>query len=241
MDETDWASELREFATISPRKSLADEAADSLREFILLGKLEPGVTVPERELATALGISRTPLKEALRILEIEGLVVYSATRRPSVADPTLEELAENLAVIGALEALAGELACARASDEEIVKVAELCDQMIKAPPDTSALEFFRLDMDFHQTIVRAARNVPLQESHNRYNARLWRARFISSKFRAGRDSTLGQHEDIVEALLRRDADDVARHLRQHLATAVQNIAYAQSIIKSEATSGEKDT
>lgn len=240
MEESDWASELREFATISPRRSLADEAAESLREFILLGKLEPGVPVPERDLAKALGISRTPLKEALRILEIEGLVVYSATRRPSVADPTLEELAENLAVIGALEALAGELACVRATDPEIAHVAGLCGQMTKAPPETSALEFFRLDMEFHQTIVRSARNAPLLESHNRYNARLWRARFISSKFRAGRGSTLGQHEDIVAALQRRDATEVARHLRQHLETAVENIAYAHSILKRDATSGEKD-
>jgi len=240
MDKSDWASELREFAAISPRRSMADEAADSLREFILLGKLEAGVPVPERDLATALGISRTPLKEALRILETEGLVVYSATRRPSVADPTLEELAENLAVIGALEALAGELACVRATDDEIERIADLCDQMIKAPPYASALEFFRLDMEFHQTIVRSARNAPLLESHNRYNARLWRARFISSEFGDGRDSTLGQHQDIAAALQKRDATVVARHLRQHLETAVKNIAYAQSIIKREATSGKKD-
>ena len=64
-----WTKELKEFAEIGPRKSLADEAADTLREFILLGKLPPGAPVPERDLSEALGISRTPLKEALRIIE----------------------------------------------------------------------------------------------------------------------------------------------------------------------------
>lgn len=238
MAQSSWTSELREFSTIGPRRSLAEEAADTLREFILLGKLEAGQPVPERDLATALGISRTPLKEALRILETEGLVTYSATRRPSVANPTLEELGENLAVIGVLEALAGELACARAKDEEIAAVAGLCERMIKAPDDIDPLDFFRWDMDFHQAIVDAARNAPLRETHKKFNARLWRARFISSKFRAGRDSTLGQHEDIVAALQSRNARETAHHLRVHLETAVKNIAYAQSILKRETQSKE---
>ena len=76
MSDAVWTKELKEFADIGPRKSLAEEAADTLREFILLGKLPPGEPVPERDLAEALGISRTPLKEALRILEVEGLITY---------------------------------------------------------------------------------------------------------------------------------------------------------------------
>ena len=75
MGDTAQAEELREIGGIGPRKSLADRAADTLRELILLGKLPPGVAVSERELADALRISRTPLKEALRILENEGLIV----------------------------------------------------------------------------------------------------------------------------------------------------------------------
>lgn len=227
MAETSWAEELKAHGAIPPRRNLSEEAADTLREFILLGKLAPGMPVPERDLAEALGVSRTPLKEALRILENEGLVVYGPTRRPRVADPTLEELAENLAVLGVLEALAGELACTHATDEEISRVTELCNRMSQAPIETDPLDFFKWDMEFHKTIIRSARNAPLLESHNLFNARLWRARFISSKLRTGRDSTLGQHEDIVEALQRRDPDETARHLRRHLETAVSNIAKAK--------------
>lgn len=230
MAEASWADELRARGAIPPRRSLAEEAANTLREFILLGKLAPGMPVPERDLAEALGISRTPLKEALRILENEGLVVYGPTRRPRVADPTLEELAQNLAVLGVLEALAGELACANATDEEIARVTELCNRMSNAPIGTDPLEFFKWDMEFHKTIIRAARNAPLLESHNLFNARLWRARFISSKLRTGRNSTLGQHEDIVDALQRRDATATAGHLRRHLETAVSNIAKAKDQI-----------
>lgn len=239
MSEASWTDELRARGAIPPRRSLAEEAANTLREFILLGKLAPGMAVPERDLAEALGISRTPLKEALRILENEGLVVYGRTRRPRVADPTLEELAQNLAVLGVLEALAGELACANATDDEIARVTELCNRMSGAPIGTDPLEFFKWDMEFHKTIIRSARNAPLLESHNLFNARLWRARFISSKLRTGRDSTLGQHEDIVDALQKRDAAATAGHLRRHLETAVSNIAKAKGQLDQNSDPDER--
>lgn len=231
-----WTSELRAFGVIPPRKSLAEEAADSLREFILLGKLEAGMAVPERDLAEALGVSRTPLKEALRILEHEGLVVYGTTRRPRIADPSLEELAQNLAVLGTLEALAGELACTQATDAEIDKAFRLERKMGSAKNDTDPLEFFRWDMALHQIIVDSARNAALSETHKMLNARLWRARFISSKMRTGRDSTLGQHEDILAALKARDGAECARQLRRHLETAITNIAAAQALLSERSTS-----
>lgn len=236
MSETAWADELREIGSIGPRKSLAEQAADMLREFILLGKLAPGVAVPERELAAALNISRTPLKEALRILEHEGLIAYGPTRRPRVANPSLEEVAQNLAVLGALEALAGELACEMATDAEIAKAAELEERMRLAELDTDPLKFFRWDMDFHSTIVQAARNAPLIASHRTYNARLWRARFISSKTRTARDRTLGQHEDILAALQARDGKACAMHMRRHLEVAIINITAAQKKLEAKDSS-----
>ena len=87
-----------------PRATLAEVAADKLRELILLEKLAPGASISEREISTALGISRTPLRSALAILEQDGLVNYSVTRRPRVADPSVESITENLQVMRALEA-----------------------------------------------------------------------------------------------------------------------------------------
>jgi len=122
-----------------PRKSLAEEAADALHNLILLEKLAPGAAIPERELAEALGISRTPLRDAMHLLAIEGLVEYSATRRPRVANPSIEELTQNLAVLGALEALAGQEACAHATDAEIARaVAARCASTTKSSPPWSA-------------------------------------------------------------------------------------------------------
>lgn len=209
-----------------PRATLVEIAADKLREFILLEKLPAGAAISERDVAAALGISRTPLRGALAILEQDGLVEYSVTRRPRVADPSLAALSEDLVVMGALEALAGELACANAGDHDIAEVVELQRRMEEGSGTLEPLEFFKTDMRMHQAIVRAAGNRPLIETHSKYNARLWRARFMSSRRSAGRERTLAEHAAIAEALGRRDAEATARALRAHLASAVTNISVA---------------
>lgn len=211
---------------IAPRRSLADEAADKLREAILLEQLAPGTPVPERELSEAMGISRTPLKDALRILEVEGLVEYGPTRRPRVANPSLETLRDNISVLGALEALAGELACAMATDEDLAIIADHARRMDAEGGDP--LEFFNKDMAFHSAIVAAARNAPLAETHRQYNARLWRARFMSSRQIDRRANTQAEHARIVNALLARDAATTSQALRAHLRSTIENIARLQA-------------
>lgn len=223
-----WLETLKVEGGVKPRKTLAEEAADNLREFILLGKLAPGIAIPERDLAEALGVSRTPLREALRNLEVEGLVEFSATRRPRVADPSLHELTQYISVLGALEALAGETACAEATLTEVAEIARLATQMEKKSEQLQPLEFFRLDMQFHAAIVEASRNEPLIETHRQYNARLWRARFLSSRQAERRDTTLAEHAQISLALQKRDAIETRRALRDHLKTTINNIEYIHS-------------
>ena len=219
--ESNIVSIVNESVQVPERRSLSEEAADALRELILLEKLAPGTPVPERDLAEGLGISRTPLKDALRILEVEGLIEYSATRRPRVADPSVEELRDYITVLGGLEALAGEIACKVATDEEI---AAICDQeQAMYRPGRSDMEFFHKDMDFHSAIVAAARNAPLQETHRQYNARLWRARFMSSRHPDRRDNTFAEHARIAKALSQRDAEKVSKALRRHFDSTIENI------------------
>jgi len=224
MSNGDWLDTLKEQGAVKPRRSLAEEAAETLREFILLEKLAPGTAIPERDLATALGVSRTPLREALRLLEIEGLVEYSATRRPRVADPSLSELTQYISVLGALEGLAGETACEVATDSEIAEIAKLGQEMAKRSDQLEPLDFFQLNMAFHAAIVEASQNEPLIETHRQYNARLWRARFLSSRQVDRRDNTLAQHDDILDALKKRDATATRRALRDHLQSTITNIA-----------------
>lgn len=233
MSDPAWTNELRDFADLKPRRSLASEAADSLREFIMLGKLAPGIPVRERDLAEAFGISRTPLKEALRILEGEGLIVYGPTRRPSVANPSLEKINDWLRVQGALEALAGELACELATDAQLAEIERINASIKEARDADGKLEAFRRDMEFHQAIVAASGNTALAETHATYNARLWRVRFLSSQRDAGRSATRKEHLQIVAALKSRDAKAAQIALKQHLQTAETNIAAARAELDSE--------
>lgn len=233
MSDPAWTSELRNFAELKPRKSLAAEAAENLREFILIGKLGPGMPVRERDLAEAFGISRTPLKEALRILESEGLIDYGLTRRPVVADPSLDEINDWLRVQGALEALAGELVCEVATDRQLAEIEQLNESIKEARDADGQLEGFRQDMAFHEGIVEASGNRALIESHATYNARLWRVRFLSSQRVESREGTRREHLEIIEALKARDAVAARRALKQHLRTAETNIAAAMAEAKAQ--------
>jgi len=224
MSDPSWTEELKEFASLAPRRSLAMEAAENLREFILLGKLAPGMPVRERDLAEAFGVSRTPLKEALRILEAEGLIEYGPTRRPHVADPSLVKIHEWLKVQGALEALGGELCCANATDQHIDEIERLNNTLVDLRKTNRSLETFRCDMQFHSAIIAGSGNQALMETHQTYNARLWRVRYLSSERKTGLVTTQQQHQDIVAALKERDAVAVAAALSGHLRTAEENIS-----------------
>lgn len=214
-------------SSLARPSSLAEEAATALREMILLEKLPAGTALPERDLSDGLGISRTPLREAIRILANEGLVEFSASRRPRVADPTLEEITDYLRVQGALEALSGELACAIASDNELEQIARMNAEMVERHGKDDPVTSFRRDMAFHRAIVAASHNAPLADTHATYNARLWRARFMSSQRKQSRESTWAEHQQIVDALVRRDGPAAAAALKNHLTTAVGNIKRAQ--------------
>lgn len=208
------------------RKSLAERVAVELRDMVLLEKLKPGAAIPERETAQALGISRTPLRESLRILAAEGLVEIEPNRPPRVANPSLDKINELLQVQGALEALAGALACQIASDTAIQAIEHMHTRMQQTSKENKpedALAFFQLDMRFHEAIVAASGNSALLETHRMYNARLWRARFISSRLQVNRAGTLSQHAEIVSSLSARNAEACASALKAHLDTGFNNI------------------
>ena len=213
--------------TITRSLSLSEDVAQKLRAMILLEKLPPGTALPERDLAQAMGVSRTPLREAIRLLATEGLIQYTAARRPFVADPSLTEIKNCLRIQGALEALAGQLACEYATEKELLHIEQLNKRMATASSHgDDRLAAFRTDMDFHCAIVAAAKNPQLVETHASYNARLWRIRFLSSQRNASKKSTRREHKHIVTSLLARNASQTAINLRQHLTTAETNIELA---------------
>lgn len=214
-------------------KSLAEQSADKLRELILLEKLPAGLPLNERELSDLLGTSRTPVRDAIRLLEVEGLVDH-VDGRLRVADPSMETLSHWLMIQGALEGLAGEQACLNATDVELAEIAALQEQMVELAEKDQGLRRFELDMEFHRAIVAAAHIPPLVETHNQYNTRLWRARFVSSQRQANRKQQMAKHQGIVDALQRRDAAAASAALIDHLRNAVDNIAAVRRELQDDA-------
>ncbi len=203
--------------------TLAEAIAYELRREILRGNLPPGATIKERDNAERQGVSRTPMREAIRILAKEGLVQLRPLRSPVVADPSLTEIIDQIRVLHALELLSGELACEHATDGEIAAIGALKDGIEAIYGEADTLDVFELDMQFHSAIVAASHNAALAETHGSYMARLWRARYLSARRKLSRDRVLRQHKAIHAALAARDAGAIKTEIGAHLGSLVSNI------------------
>jgi DNA-binding GntR family transcriptional regulator len=221
-----------------PRQRLGERIADVLRQQILLGHLTPGKNIPERETAAALGVSRTPLREGLLVLEAEGLVEMSPSKSPVVANPSFVEVSHLLLVQSALEGLAGECACEEATQQEIDEIEAKHQMMLANVQEPDQIKFFQIDMSFHEAIVAATKNPSLIKTHRQYHSRLWRVRFLSARHRAARDKAMVDHGRIVEGLRRRDKEQVSSEMREHLRRAIDNIRNVFAEAETSETPGE---
>lgn len=197
--------------------------ADQLRREILNGDLPPGTQIKERDNADRLGISRTPLREAVRILAKEGLVTLRPLRSPIVAAPDLDEVRDEIAVMRMLELMSGELACQNASDAEIAHIRDLARQVEADYFTADKVDIFNIDMAMHSAIVAASHNAALARTHQEYLQRLWRIRFLSARRRDDANRTLGDHAGIIDALTRRDAAGIRKHIDNHMTGMLGNI------------------
>jgi DNA-binding GntR family transcriptional regulator len=197
------------------RLTLPSQVAGRLRDMIAADTLSAGTKLNERELATELQISRTPLREAIKMLAAEGLVRLVPNRGAFVANPTPAEVEDMLEAMGALEAVCGELACLRATDAEIAAIRQTHDRMVRAYERRDRHTYFKLNQEIHHRIAQAGRNATLQRLHETLNARLYRVRFMSNKTDRWQ-TAVEEHEAIAGALERRDVRVVRELLREHL-------------------------
>ena len=137
---------------------LRDVVFNTLRESILTGEMKPGERLMEIHLANRLGVSRTPIREAIRMLELEGLVTMIPRRGAEVAQITEKGLKDVLEVRQALDALAIELACERITEEEIRELRRACDTFVQMTRTQDAVRIAQADVALHDIIVRASGN-----------------------------------------------------------------------------------
>lgn len=196
--------------------TLPQQIANRIRREILTGDLAPGAQIKERDNAAEMGVSRTPMREAIRILAQEGLVTLRPARSPIVAAPTLKEVQDDIAVLRVLELLACELALKNATEAETAQVMALHERMVEISESADPVDFFDIDMAFHRAIVAASHNPSLIETHESYLARLWRSRFLSARQRSNRERVLDQHGNIARGLALRDRTMMLRDAVDHL-------------------------
>lgn len=202
--------------TLIPRQGLHDAVADRIREQIVEGLLEPGARLNERVLCEQMGVSRTPMREAIKKLAGEGLVRLEPHRGAVVHRLGREEVAAAFEVMATLEALSGDLAAQRASNDEIRTIQELQVRMERAHRARDLPGYYRLNAEIHAAINTAARNPVLEEVFRSVNVRLQSLRFRSNLDQRKWDAAVKEHAAIAAALQARDGPQLGRLLRDHL-------------------------
>ncbi len=205
------------------RRSLHTELVDRLHGLIVEGALAPGSKVPERELCEQFGVSRTPMREALKVLASDGLVSLEPNRGAWVSRVTVEELEEVFPVMGALEALSGELACDRISDDGIAEVRRLHEEMVRHYEAGEMAEYFRLNQAIHEAILSAADNATLAAQYRGLAARVRRARYLANMTDSRWRQAVDEHGEMLAALERRDGSALAEILKRHLANKFETV------------------
>lgn len=198
------------------RPPLAVELSDRIREMILEGALMPGKKVPEKELTIRFGVSRTPVREALKMLAAEGVIRLLPNRGAIVAELTLDELEEVFPVLAALEGAAGELAAERATDAEIAEIGKLNDRMRAAFAAGDRPSYFALNQQIHAALLAATRNQTLIQQHQTVAHRVRRARYQANLAPDRWEEAIAEHDGFVEALESRDRGRLGRLMKEHL-------------------------
>lgn len=214
------------------RASLHDELAVRLRRMIVEDELEPGVRINERELCERFGVSRTPLREAIKVLAREGYVRLTPNRGATVAALTTQDLEEAFPIMAALEALAGELAAQNATDAQIASILQDHARMRAAYEAGDRPSYFARNEAIHLAIAEASGNATLEQMQRSLDGRVRRGRYQANISPARWRQAMAEHEEIADALAARDAPRLAailhRHLKNKLAALRDGLADAPS-------------
>jgi DNA-binding GntR family transcriptional regulator len=196
--------------------TLPSAVAGRLREMIIEGELAPGARLNERTLCERLAVSRTPLREAFRLLAAEALVELQPNRGAIVVVLSEADIRESFEVLGALEALAGELACRRIRDDDVAEIKALTFEMLACHARRDLPSYYRLNRAIHERINLAADNGLLRRTYATLNQRVQNLRFRSNLDHDKWDRAARQHADMVTALEARDGARLGAILRVHL-------------------------
>ncbi len=203
---------------------LRDVVFNTLRQAILTGELKPGERLMEIHLANRLGVSRTPIREAMRKLELEGLVTMIPRRGAEVAQITGKSLQDVLEVRRSLDALCIELACERISEEDIARLGKACEHFKEATKSKDLHQIAEADVLLHDIIVQATQNKRLIQLVNNLSEQMYRYRFEYIKDSTMHENVIAEHELLYQAILNRDKVSAAKAAVDHIDNQMDTIA-----------------
>lgn len=199
-----------------PGQVLHQQVAQRLRQRIVEGQLAPGAKLGERELSEQLQVSRTPLREAIRMLAAEGLVELLPNRGAVVLQLSERDVSDTFEVIAGLEGQSGELAAARIDAAQLAEIRALHYEMLAAYTRRDLSTYYRLNALIHNAINAAAGNAVLTQTYRQVNARLQALRFRSNFDERKWGLAVQEHEQMIELLAARDAAGLRALLARHV-------------------------
>lgn len=208
-------------------KPLREIVFEAIREAIIQGKLEPGERLMEIQLAEELGVSRTPVREAIRKLELEGFVVMIPRKGAYVAGISLHDITDVFEVRAALESLAAGLAAERITEEELEELDRRLVQIAEVSNGKSDLDVVvERDTNFHDVIYKASRNKTLMQILSRLQDQIQRFRTTSLAQPGRTKIAVKEHRQIVDAIANRDVELAQTLAREHIESAEQSMLIA---------------
>lgn len=201
---------------LSRREPFAHQVANTLRDRIIRGDLPAGGRIVERSLCETLAVSRTPLREALKLLELEGLIELSQNRGARIMSFTAEEASDLFEVIAGLESLAAEIATLRMGTADLKELDEMHARMLAHYHRREKDPYFELNSAIHDRIVRLSRNPVLVATHANLMLRARRGRYMAIVDPQRWEESASEHEALMTALHARDAEAARRVWKRHL-------------------------
>ena len=199
-----------------PRAALHEQAAHRLRQMLVENRIAPGAKLNERELSDELNVSRTPLREAIKMLAAEGLVELLPNRGAIAVELTEADVLNTFEVMAGLEAQSGELAAQRVIDDELIEIKAMHYEMLAAYTRQDLPSYYRLNASIHSAINAAAKNPVLTATYRQVNARLQALRFRSNQDGEKWKAAVKEHEQMISALSARDPVAMRAVLMGHL-------------------------
>ena len=195
---------------------LRDVVFNTLRQAIIKGELEPGERPMEIQLADRLGVSRTPIREAIRKLELEGLVLMIPRKGAEVAKISEKNLRDVLEVRRSLEELATELACQRMSPEDLQELEAAQDEFRQAIQEGDFMKIAESDEHYHDVIYQGTGNTRLVQILNNLQEQMYRYRLEYIKDAAKRQILIVEHDHILRAIKEHRVDEAKKAIREHI-------------------------